>query len=100
MIYHKTTKEHFEKFQKMIKDTNLTLKHDVYYLGYTKEELFELYRQDNNLNNIPLTMFDSYYFFLTPEIKKNINCLSYNCCCLKHLLIYEVLEIIPLFLEE
>lgn len=100
MLYHKTTKQHFEKFQEMIEKTGLTLKYTENPFGYTKKELLKLYQEDDLLNNIPLHMFDSYYYFLTPTTKKIINCLCYNCCCLKHLIIYEVLEATPLFSGE
>lgn len=100
MLYHKTTKEHFEKFQAMVEKTGLTLRYSENPFGYTKQELIKLYQKDNLFNNIPLHTFDNSYYFLTLKEKKQVDCLADNCCLWKHILIYEVLKATPLFLEE
>ena len=53
--------------------------------------------EDNNLNNIPLIEFDSYYLVLPNYVRKIVTNFADNCCLYKHLLIYEVLGIIPVF---
>ncbi len=99
MFYHKTTKAHFKKFEKMIKNAKLSLKECETFFGYSKEKLEELYQKDNLLNNIVLQKFDNRYFCLQPSARKFIKNLADNCCCFKHLLIYEVLGATPIVID-
>jgi len=92
---NRTTKEHYEKFEKMAKDSGISLKHSLYPFGYTKSHLEKLYKEDENLNNIPLAKFDGH--FIRTEI---VNCLAYNCCLFKHLLTYEILGCEPEFIQN
>ena len=97
IIYKKTTKEHFEKFRDMANEAGISFKRSKEYMGFTKEQLLKLYIEDNHLNNIPLIEFDSYYLVLPNYVRKIVTNLADNCCLYKHLLIYEVLGIIPVF---
>ena len=97
IIYKKTTKEHFEKFRDMANEAGISFKRSKEYMGFTKEQLLKLYIEDNNLNNIPLIEFDSYYLVLPNCVRKIVTNFADNCCLYKHLLIYEVLGIIPVF---
>ena len=97
IIYKKTTKEHFEKFRDMANEAGISFQTSERFMGFTKEQLLKLYIEDNNLNNIPLIEFDSYYLVLPNYVRKIVTNFADNCCLYKHLLIYEVLGIIPVF---
>ena len=94
-----TTKGHYEKFRDMAEKAGITFKRSDTYMGFTKQQLLELYLQDNNLNNIPLRDFDCIYLHLPSYIRKIITNMADNCCVYKHLLIYEVLGVVPVFTE-
>ena len=94
-----TTKEHYEKFRIMAEEAGITLKRLSKPLGYSVEELRKLYIEDNNLNNIPLVELDSFYLCLPSYTRKIITNMAYNCCVYKHLLIYEVLGVVPVFVD-
>jgi len=94
-----TTKEHYEKFRVMAEEAGITLKRLSKPLGYTVEELRKLFIEDNNLNNIPLIELDSFYLCLPSYTRKIITNMADNCCVYKHLLIYEVLGVVPVFVD-
>ena len=96
----KTTEEHYNKFRDMTNKAGITFKNSKYYMGFTKDQLLELYNKDNLLNNIPLRDFDCIYMFLPMYVKRIITNLADNTCVHKHLLIYEVLGATPLFVEN
>ena len=99
-LEHKTTEEHYNKFRDMASKAGITFKNSTLYMGFTKEQLLKLYMEDNLLNNIPLQDFDCLYLFLPLHTKRIITNLLYNVCVYKHLLIYEVLEATPIFVES
>lgn len=102
-LEHKTTEEHYNKYRNMGEKARINIKEFCNYNGYTVKNLRELYLEDNFLNNIPLINFDSYYhFFIKPDknLRKIITHIADNVCCIKHLLIYEVLEAAPIFVEN
>ena len=94
-----TTKEHYEKFRIMAEEAGITLKGYQKPLGYSVEELRKLYIEDNNLNNIQLVELDSFYLCLPSYTRKIITNIADNCCVFKHLLIYEVLGVVPVFVD-
>jgi len=94
-----TTKEHYEKFRVMAEEAGITFKRTPKPLGYSVEELRKLYIEDNNLNNIPLIELDSFYLCLPSYTRKIITNMADNCCVYKHLLIYEVLGVVPVFVD-
>ena len=98
-LTNNTTKEHYEKFRDMAEKAGITLKRLSKPLGYSVEELRKLYIEDNNLNNIQLVELDSFYLCLPSHTRKIITNLADNCCVYKHLLIYEVLEVVPVFTD-
>ena len=99
ILTKKTTKEHYEKFRDMSQRAEITLKRLSKPLGYSVEELRNLYIEDNNLNNIPLIELDSFYLCLPSYTRKVITNMADNCCVYKHLLIYEVLGVVPVFTD-
>lgn len=96
-LEHKTTEEHYNKYKDMASRAGISFKNKEDYMGFTKEQLLKLYIEDNLLNNVPLRDFDSFYFFYLSHTKKIITNLADNTCVLKHLLIYEVLGVTPIF---
>jgi len=93
------TKEHYEKFRDMAEKAGITFKGVSEPLGYSVEELRELYIEDNNLNNIPSIGLDSFYLCLPSYKRKTITNMGDVCCVYKHLLIYEVLGVVPIFVD-
>ena len=94
-----TTKEHYEKFRDMAEKAGITFKGVSEPLGYSVEELRKLYIEDNDLNNIPVLEWDSFYLCLPSYTRKIITNMADNCCVYKHLLIYEVLGVVPVFTD-
>ena len=99
-LEHKTTEMIYNKYRDMAVLAGITFKNSNTYMGFTKKELLNLYTEDNFLNNIPLRDFDCIYLFLPLHIKRIIKCPADNVCLYKHLLIYEVLEVTPIFVEN
>lgn len=100
-IEHKTTEEHYNKYRDMVSRAGITFKNNRSdYMGFNKEQLLELYLEDSFLNNIPLRDFDCIYLYCPAHIRKIITNLADNICVLKHLLIYEILEATPIFVEN
>ena len=94
-----TTKEHYEKFRDMAEKAGISFRSSDTYMGFTKSQLLKLYIEDNNLNNMPLIVFDSFYLCLPSYTRKVITNMADNCCVYKHLLIYEVLKVVPVFTD-
>lgn len=95
----KTKREHYEKYKKLAEINHVSLKQGSVFPP--KDELMKLYLQDRHLNNIPLRIFDSLYYscrYNYPNIWPNS--LAENCCMYKHLLLYEVLELEPEFVDS
>lgn len=89
-LQHKTTREHYEKYAELSKNIPTAC-----VPRYNDPKLLELYKEDKNLNNIPLREFDLYYRKRSYEGR--CISLSENCCLLKHILIYRVLGAEPEF---
>lgn len=96
---HTSTREHFIKYQEMVKN-NLERCENFWFL--LKEHIWrmdsissllklkELYLEDENLNNISLRFFDRH--MRTPIKDKNMPCsYSENSSMLKHYLRYNIL---------
>lgn len=99
-LENRTTEEHFNKFRDISIKAGISFKNSTLYMGFTKDGLLKLYMEDNLLNNIPLQDFDCIYLFLPLHVKRIITNPSYNVNVYKHLLIYEVLGAIPIFVEN
>lgn len=95
---NKTTREFYDKYAKMVKDAHISLKGSKTF--GTKEELFQKYKKDPHLNNIPLRKFESLYYSLLPSARKFVRSPAENTCLFKHLIIYEVLGMGPEFVER
>ncbi|MFA5696391.1 MAG: hypothetical protein WC917_02995 [Bacilli bacterium] len=94
----KSTKAHYQKYSDMAKVLHMSYKNYQSMLGYTKEELIEKFKEDKNLNNIPLPKWDIQASFI-PNIKYNGFTLSLaeKVCLLKHLAIYDIIGAVPEF---
>lgn len=95
---NKTTRQHYEKYDAMMKAVGLTL------IGARTEEfepehVAKCYAKDVHLNNIDLEVFDRYYFWMR-EKKGGPKSMADNVCMYKHALIYEVLGCEPEFTDE
>jgi hypothetical protein len=93
---HETTREHYEKYQKMAEKFELSLKGSYW---PSKRRLVELYMEDKHLNNISLSRFDR-FFELTRTVKGGPKSLAENVCMYKHQLLYGVLGLTPKFKGE
>ena len=89
-LIHKASKSHYEKYRDMAKSAGVSFKRDKKPMGYTRDELIELYKKDQHLNNIPLRKFDAMTNMLNAYhvVKRT---LAEGVCLYKHLLIYEVI---------
>lgn len=99
-IKHKTTREHYEKYQAM--KIRLGVSYDGSTLFGSKKHLIELYKEDPLLNNISLYRFDGMYGYLrSAAIQAGYKCFSMaeNTCLAKHCLIYEVIGAEPEFTD-
>ena len=94
---HQTTRQHYYKYKEMAKKLGVTLKHSEFYESYfgSKKKLLELYKEDPNLNNIPLSKFDRLHI---SHHRSGIS-LAENTCMYKHLIFYEILELEPEFID-
>ena len=95
-----TTVRIYNKYRDMAEKAGISFSRNDKYFGYTKQELLALYIKDNYLNNISLESFDSMYRVLPAYTRGVITNLADNTCVWKHLLIYEVLGIAPIFVEN
>lgn len=106
-----TTKEHFNKYKDFLKGVNTADKLRLVKGLYScEEELQKLYNKDVHLNNIPMKLIDDKFKEVMQVIKPNKReengkiylsmSLAESCCILKHILIYTILEIKPVFEED
>jgi hypothetical protein len=110
-----TTKEHFNKFSNYIKGINeKSLLNLVRGLYIDKESLRELFLKDKHLNNINMRHIDALNSAVRSLLIQNKTLetekkdghvyswfsLSNGCCIIKHILIYRVLKVKPIFEED
>jgi hypothetical protein len=112
LIYTITTKEHFNKYFNLKKGINKEiLLNLVKSLYKDKQELQEKFNQDIHLNNISMREIDLKETRVRSILKNKIgfkeNGVFYtsissaeSCSFIKHILIYDVLEIKPFFEED
>jgi hypothetical protein len=95
-LINKSTKAHYQKYSELAKVLHISYKNYPNMLGYPKEELIEKFKEDKNLNNIPLQKWDTQALFI-PNIKYNGFTLSLaeKVCLLKHLAIYDIIGAVP-----
>ena len=98
-----TTEEHFNKYFKIRKGIKkeicLNLVEDLY---RDINELKEKFLEDKHLNNIRMNLID-FKFHRTRQIfikNKTSWSLADNCCLIKHILIYDVLKVKPIFQKD
>jgi hypothetical protein len=82
----KIEKEHFNEFIKIAKEHNLELPPLSYFGINSIGELLEKYKKDNNLNNIPLRLFNNLYYSIV-KIRVKKSALYMGACIYKNLLI-------------
>lgn len=101
---HGTTRQHYEKYQQMCKASGFSLKHTRLNV-FGLEDFMDLQRRyvaDRNLNNIPLRIFDGLYEIYRIYYQKrpgSARTASDYTCCMKWLLLYEVLMLEPEFVD-
>lgn len=96
---HKTKIEFYEKYKRLAEINGVSLKRSSIFPQ--KDELMELYLQDKHLNNISLYIFDILYSAGRRYHPKTWPVsLAENTCMYKHLLIYEILELEPEFVDS
>ena len=95
-LISKSTKNHYQKYSDMAKVLHMSYKNKTSMFEYSKEQLIEKFKEDENLNNIPLQKWDNQALFI-PNIKFNGFTLSISekVYLLKHLVIYDIIGAIP-----
>jgi hypothetical protein len=96
-MINKTSKEYYEKYSNLAKEIGISYKglKEINFgpQCYTKEELIEKFKEDKNLNNIPLKYWDEKcILYCSVRIT-----LAEKVCLLKHLVIYDIIGAIPKF---
>lgn len=97
---HKTTREHYYKYKRMVERNGVNIEGSPLVERY---DVKALYLEDPNLNNIPLKIFDGYWYGWwasnrNPEIGPNSPA---ECVCMyKHALIFDYLGVEPEFVDK
>jgi len=95
-----TTKEHYNKYDEIKKGINknscLSLVEDLY---NNVEGLQNKFNDDIHLNNIPMVKIDGLHWSVKRLLNKNMS-LCDTCCFIKHILIYDILGIKPVFEDD
>jgi len=82
-IIARTTKSHFDKYQAMAKNTK-SWENESEVLGFSKSAMTAMFKEDKNLNNIPLKRWYNLAYWINVG-----NSLSEKVCTAKHKAIYE-----------
>jgi len=98
---HGTSKEHFEKYRDMNDVSGLAITDLLHFSVRDIDDLTQRYLKNKALNNIPLKIFDSFYagyriYQARPPANAARTASEYT-CCMKWLLIYECLKMVPEF---
>jgi len=99
-LISKSTRVYYQKYSDIAKVLHMSYKNKTLMFEYSKEELIEKFKEDKNLNNIPLIKWDMQTLFI-PNIKYNgfTLSLSEKVCLLKHLVTYDIIRAMPEFEE-
>jgi hypothetical protein len=97
-LISKSTRNHYQKYSEIAKLLHMSYKNKTSMFEYSADQLIEKFKEDENLNNIPLAKWDTQALFI-PNIKYNGFTLSIaeKVCLLKHLVIYDIIGAIPEF---
>ena len=98
-----TSKEHYNEFKSIIKGVNEeNLKNLVENLYKDVGELERKFKEDKHLNNIEMSLIDIKFYNIRELCIKNKTSwsLSDNVCTIKHILIYRILKVKPIFEEN
>ncbi|MFW6129608.1 MAG: hypothetical protein ACOC56_00400 [Atribacterota bacterium] len=98
-----TSKDHFNKYNNIVKgisEEDLLNLVDGLYKDF--EELKKKFLEDKHLNNIKMDLIDSNFYNVRALCSKNKTSwsLSEGCSTQKHILIYVVLGVKPIFKED
>lgn len=98
-----TTEEHYLKFHKLLNGIDKNFYLDLVKNLYENlEELKEKFLKDKHLNNINMKKIDNNFYYVRSLFIKNKTSwsLADGCCLQKHILIYEVLKVKPIFEKD
>ena len=99
-LIHRTTRAHHEKWEKCANERHLKITNLSLFGLRDKEDLLERYLEDpRSLNTIPLNYFDSLWRTYRLYQRPKTWALHEGACVYKHLLIYQVLELEPEFID-
>jgi len=98
MKKHQTSYKYWLKYHDMAVYCGVSLKNSVM-REFQKDYLEERYAEDRALNTIPLEFFDRMWVFLR-QLDQGPKSLAENTCLFKHVMLYEVLELVPEFIKE
>lgn len=99
-MFNKTSKDHFNKYRVLAESERICWRNVKFVFGKDKEQVRELFLKDNNLNNIPLSHWDMIGANLSAYNKTvRYMSMSERVCFLKHLVIYDFLDIKPEFID-
>ena len=101
-LVKKTTKEHYEKYEKMREDLGLGITNEDEFFGISRDELTQLFLNDPYLNNIRLQRWDDMWanYKVYHPRKASGKSLAEGVCVYKHLCIYHFLKAKPEFTNE
>ena len=100
-LINKSTKAHYQKYSEIAEILHMSYKNKTSMFDFSADELIEKFKEDKNLNNIPLGKWDTQASFI-PNIKYNgfILSLAEKVCVLKHLVIYDIIGATPELREK
>ena len=91
-----TTKEHYEKYQKIADMSGISFENLDRILGYTKSDMILKYKENRHLNNIPLNQWDILASHMRIYYDKPLS-LAEKVCLAKHCVVYQFIGAIPEF---
>jgi len=98
-LYAHTSTYFYNKYEEMAKKYGISYKNAQNIFGYSKDEVIEKFKEDENLNNIPLKNWDilaANMFFLSGKGYS----LAEKVCVLKFCVIYQMIGAIPIFKKD
>lgn len=102
-LTNKTSKEHYQKYEDMVLKLGLgEYALDGIVMGRDKDYWMKKYQEDEHLNSHPLDQFDIQDAWVR-SIAFNSGFKSWSLCstvcCIKHLILYKLLKLEPVFTD-